>query len=221
MPRDTKTILRGLLRQEVVSRHLTSLKEHHLETYQHSLRVGSLCLDIGVLLDLAPNELELLGLSGLLHDIGKRRITDDILSKRTPLDAKEKEAMSRHPRLGFLELGEEGNEVVRRVVVTHHEYKLDPYPRKGQERRQDERVEGRRMSGELSDTFGQIVAVADIYDALASRRSYKPPLSEVNVEAELRRQFTGDSRYIDLVLQVQGHYRSVGTVPAGDDGLHG
>ena len=208
MPTDTKKLLRVLLKEEVVSRHLTSLKEHHLETYQHSLRVGSLCLDVGVLLDLAPNELELLGLSGLLHDIGKRRITDDILSKTEPLNAKEKEAMSRHPRLGFLELGEEGNEVVRRVIVTHHEYKLDPYPRKVPERRRDERAEGRRMPGELSDTFGQIVAVADIYDALASRRSYKPPLSEQDVEAELRRQFTGDTRYIDLVLQVQRHYRS-------------
>jgi HD-GYP domain-containing protein (c-di-GMP phosphodiesterase class II) len=160
---------------------------------------------------LAPDELELLGLSGLLHDIGKRRIREDILSKTSSLDAKEKEALNNHPRLGFLEFGDEGNEIVRRVIVTHHEYKLEPYPRKGRERRQDERVDSRRTPEELSETFGQIVAVADIYDALASRRSYKPPLAKQDVEVELRRQFTGDSRYIDLVLQVQGQHRSPAT----------
>jgi len=42
-----------------------------------------------------------------------------------------------------------------------------------------------------------------LYDALASRRSYKPPLPEELVETELRKQFTGDKKYLDLILQVQ------------------
>lgn len=204
MPTRIQKVFSALLKEKSVKRYLTSLKDHHLETYQHSLRVGKLCLAVGEALDLAGDELKLLGLSGLLHDIGKRKIPENILSKKSALNAAEKEIMSGHPRLSFLELSGAENEIVRQAVVNHHEYKLDPYPRTGKERRVDGRAGGRRTPSELADIFGQIVSVADIYDALASRRSYKPPLPEELVETELRKQFTGDSRYIDLVLQVEG-----------------
>jgi HD-GYP domain-containing protein (c-di-GMP phosphodiesterase class II) len=203
MPTHISKLFSAMLKEKSVNRYLTSLKEHHLETYQHSLRVGKLCLAVGTALELATDELKLLGLSGLLHDIGKRKIPASILSKRSALDPEEKEIMKSHPRLSLLELGGAESEIVRRAVVTHHEYKSDPYPRKGKERRADGRAGGRRMPSELADIFGQIVAVADIYDALASRRSYKPPLPQELVETELRKQFTGDKKYLDLILQVQ------------------
>lgn len=193
----------ALLQEEAVDRYLASLKDHHLETYQHSLRVGKLCLAVGEALELSTDELRLLGLSGLLHDIGKRKIPETILSKKSGLNAQEKEIMDGHPRLSFTELSGTENEIVRRAVVTHHEYKLDPYPRKGRERRIGGRAGGRRTPSELADVFGQIVSVADIYDALASRRSYKPPLPEDLIENELRKHFTGDKKYLDLILQVK------------------
>ena len=203
MPTRVPKVFSELLKEKSIKRYLTSLKDHHLETYQHSLRVGKLCLAVGEALALPELELKLLGLSGLLHDIGKRKIPENILSKKSALNAEEKEIMDGHPRLSFLELGGTENEVVRRAVVTHHEYKSDPYPRKGKERRVRGRAGGRRTPSELADIFGQIVSVADIYDALASRRSYKPSLPEELVETELRKQYTGDKKYLELVLQVR------------------
>lgn len=204
MPTRSQKIFAALLQEKSVDQYLASLKDHHLETYQHSLRVGKLCLAVGEALKLAPDELKLLGLSGLLHDIGKRKIPENILSKTSALNAEEKEIMDGHPRLSFMELSGAENEIVRRAVVTHHEYKLDPYPRRGKERRVEGRTGGRRTPSELADVFGQIVSVADIYDALASRRSYKPPLPEELIENELRKHFTGDKKYLDLILQVKG-----------------
>ncbi len=204
MPTRIQKVFAALLQEKSVDRYLASLKDHHLETYQHSLRVGKLCLAVGEALELAADELKLLGLSGLLHDIGKRKIPENILSKKSALNAEEKEIMDGHPRLSFTELSGAESEIVRRAVVTHHEYKLDPYPRKGKERRIGGRAGGRRTPSELADIFGQIVSVADIYDALISRRSYKPALPAELVENELRKQFTGDKKYLDLVLKVRG-----------------
>src|SRR5687768_11843330 len=113
MPTRIQKVFSALLKERNVKRYLTSLKDHHLETYQHSLRVGKLCLAVGEALQLADDELKLLGLSGLLHDIGKRKIPENILSKKSALNAAEKEIMNGHPRLSFLELSGIENEIVR------------------------------------------------------------------------------------------------------------
>ena len=198
----SKDILASLLKEGSVQGYLDTLKEHHPETYHHSMRVGVLCLDIGLELGLGQPELTLLGYAGLLHDIGKRKIPEGILSKSSVLSSQEKEIMETHPRLGLLELADEGFEVVRAVVVSHHEFKVNPYPRQGKDRRRGRQNQsGRREESALSARMGEIVAIADIYDALSNRRAYKPALPKDKVEEVLREQFTGDERLIESVLQ--------------------
>jgi HD-GYP domain-containing protein (c-di-GMP phosphodiesterase class II) len=199
----SKQLLSSLLKESTIEQYLDRLKAHHLETYQHSIRVGLLCLNMGLELRLTKRELRLLGYAGILHDVGKRRIPKRILSKNSPLDSREKEIMQAHPRLSYLELDDGADQIVRSIVVTHHEFKVDPYPRKGSERRERKRYRAERRSpSDVIAEMGEIVAVADIFDALLSRRAYKPPMRKDKIEEVLREQFTGDQRLIDLILQI-------------------
>ena len=198
----SKELLGALLKEGAISKYLSLLREHHLETYQHSIRVGLLCLDMGLELNLTPVELRLLGHSGVLHDIGKRRIPKRVLSKSAPLNPTEKEVMRGHPRLSFLELDNTEYEIVRAVVVTHHEFKVNPYPRGGADRRKGRHKRAERRSrSDFVEALGQIVAVADIFDALASRRAYKPPLPKEEIGEVLREQFTGDEHLVKMILR--------------------
>lgn len=191
----------SLVSEGRVRAYLDRLRNHHPETCGHSLRVGLLCVDLGVEEVLEEPELRLLGYGGLLHDVGKLRVPKRILEKNAALDPPELAVMSQHPRLGFLELAEPEYEPVKKIVVAHHEYKRQPYPRSGADRRAKVRGRPRRFEEDRIGLYAQIVAVCDIYDALASPRAYKPPMGPSAIERALRDQFTGDPQYIDEVLR--------------------
>lgn len=199
---------RRLLLEEQVALFLSRVREHHDDTYQHSVRVGDRAVRLAYATDIVEEECRIVGYAALLHDLGKVRIPLAILTKPAALDDEELVVMRGHPRLGFIELEGFPYDAVRRVVVSHHEYKGDAYPRCGTDRRQAEAYlpagrDGpeRRRSDPTIATLAQIVAAADIYDALANARSYKRPLPPDEVERIMRAQFKGDQRYVDLVLQ--------------------
>jgi len=198
---DSRHVVARALRDESIRIYLESLKNHHLETYRHSVRVGLISTDIGLGINLSVDELRILCSAALLHDIGKLRVSGEILSKPSALDDREREAINRHPRLGFLELDRPGFDITRSVVVCHHEYKMDPYPRKTKDRRLGERgsVDRRRVVARIQ-LFGQIVAAADIYDALANRRSYKPPLSLDQITQTMNDLYIGAPVWMEEIL---------------------
>ncbi len=195
-------LFRKITREERVQRYLQELERYHSETYEHSLRVGLLSIDLGYDNTIDGENLRNLGYGGLLHDIGKLRIPQEILTKEARLGGEELNIMRGHPKLGYLELKDPEYETVRRIVAAHHEFKLLPYPRKGKDRRKiDHGQEDRRRVDETAVALAQIVAISDIYDALASKRAYKGPLELSEIEGILREQFIGDSKYIDQVLR--------------------
>jgi HD-GYP domain-containing protein (c-di-GMP phosphodiesterase class II) len=100
----SKIVFSKLLKENNLQKHLALLRCHHPDTYRHSCRVGLLCIDISLDLNLTAAELMLLGYAGLLHDLGKSRIPHQVLAKKSSLDRHEKEMMREHPRLGFLAL---------------------------------------------------------------------------------------------------------------------
>ena len=126
----------------------------------------------------------------------------DVLSKTTVLNSSDRASLNEHARLGFLALENFEPEIVKQIVVAHHEYQNKPYPRDGIDRRKTERSSpGRRSNRSQAAVLAQIVAVADMFDALASQRSYKEALKKSDTETILRNLFTGDALYIDQVLR--------------------
>ena len=198
----SKKLFYRLIKEGKVKEHLDLLKNHHLETYKHSLRVGLLSIDLGYENSLKDYELKLLGYAGLLHDIGKLRIPREILSKHASLNAEEVQIMKGHCRLGFLEAKDIRCGNVKEIINAHHEYKPCPYPRNGMDRRKGMRSrKERRGYEEMISRLAQIVAVADIYDALVSRRAYKPALPKERVRRILKKYYTGDEKYARQILE--------------------
>lgn len=210
-------IVAGLLSREELHEYLDVLKEHHYDSFEHSIRDAVLAVDLGFENDISEEELELLGIAGLLHDLGKQKVESDILNKPAKPSEEELAALDDHPRIGFRLLSDPLFENVKNIVVGHHEWQKRPYPREGEdgrdeiERRENVRSQedrrsrtDRREVDETIQRLTQILAVADIYESLASKRAYKEPLTKDEIEKILRAEFTGDPQYIIQVLRRHG-----------------
>lgn len=194
--------LERLIVQVPLRKYLNRLKQHHHESYDHSIRVALLCIDLGYENRLSGSDIRTVGYAGLLHDLGKTEIDAALLSKPSSLTQEERQAVRMHPRRGYVQIEDEVFRKVKRVIAGHHEFQKAAFPRSGGERRGAEREEGaeRRTADAQIDRLTQIVAVSDMFDALVSRRSYKAPLPGDQVRAIMEDQFTGDPALIDQVM---------------------
>ncbi len=134
-------------------------------TEGHTERVAHYAVEIGKKLGLPPERLRALRLGGLLHDVGKIGVPEVILNKPAPLTADEFAVMRQHP-----EIGEKICTPLRSLrdvlpmIRSHHERPNGTgYP------------DG--LTGEAIPVDARIVCVADVYDALATKRAYKPSFS--------------------------------------------
>jgi len=199
---ESTVLVSKLVQENKVRMLLGKLKSDQRSIYEHSLRVAVLSLDLGFENQLDQPDLNYLGYAGLLHDIGKASLPAGILSKRTVLNSSDRALLNEHARLGFLALESFKPEIVKHIVVAHHEYQNKPYPRNGIDRRITGRGgPDRRSNRSQVGVIAQILAAADMFDALTSQRSYKEALSKSDTETLLRGQFTGDALYIDQVLR--------------------
>ena len=199
---ESAVLVSQLVQEGKVRTLLEKFKSDQRSIYEHSLRVAELSLDLGFENQLDQPDLYYLGYAGLLHDIGKASLPADLLSKRTVLNSTDRTSLNEHVRLGYLALESFEPDIVKQIVVAHHEYQNKPYPRNGIDRRKAERsTPGRRSNRSQVAELAQIVAAADMFDALTSQRSYKEALKKSEAETILREQFTGDTLYIDQVLR--------------------
>jgi HD-GYP domain-containing protein (c-di-GMP phosphodiesterase class II) len=146
-------------------------------TERHTRRVALLAVQVGEQLGLSASRLRALAIGALVHDIGKLSVPDGILKKPSALDDDEYAVVQSHPEWGNKLLNELGgfSQAVRHLVRDHHE-RLDGggYPR------------GLRETEIDLDT--RILTVCDVYDALISKRVYRPAWSHDDAVALLRRE---------------------------------
>lgn len=164
---------------------------------------------------------DILRMAAMLHDVGKVAIADAILKKPGRLDDTEREVMQQHTIMGarlFADRYSEFDEAAAVVALNHHE-KWDGTGYPGHVSIDGKVLAGytgpggaaRPKKGEEIPLFGRIVALADVYDALSTRRSYKEPWGEGQVLDELK-ACSGthfDPELVDLFLSCIDAIRSI------------
>jgi putative nucleotidyltransferase with HDIG domain len=139
------------------------LEESDPYTAGHSLAVATYSRDIAVRMGLSDDDVDLVHLCALVHDIGKYRLPKSVLEKEGPLTLDERRLMEKHP--------EYGEELLRKVEVEDH-------GRIGKiVRHHHERMDGEGYPDRLPETeiplLSKIISVADAYNAMTSKRSYR------------------------------------------------
>lgn len=154
-------------------------------TAGHSERVARMSVELGRELDLPEEQLNDIYLAGLLHDIGKIGIRDEVLSKNGPLTESERAHINEHVTIGHRILsGLKGVDHLLGGVLYHHEqYNGSGYP------------EG--LAGEDIPRLARIIAVADSFDAMSSDRPYREGMKLEQVDKIIR---NGSGKQWDPVI---------------------
>lgn len=167
-----------------------SLRDKH--TARHSAAVARFSREVARAIGLSEREQEIVHTAGLLHDIGKFIFPDSILLADTELTHQDWAIVRRHP--------EQGAQLVRRIegygpvadlILAHHE-------------RMDGRGYPRGLRGEDIPLGSRIISVADTYDVLTARDSYRDPVSPEDAIAELRKMAGTqlDARLVDVFVEL-------------------
>lgn len=168
----------------------------------------------------AEGQRDTLRIAAMLHDVGKVGIPDSILKKPGRLTVEEYRTIQEHVRIGaalFAE-GDTPIEAAAREVALHHHERWDGAGYPGTAPSSDSAAGGAGsgyrstpMSGEQIPLFARIVGVADVFDALSSKRQYKEAWPEERVVAEMKvnagRQF--DPELIDILVERLADFRMV------------
>ena len=201
--RAVQTIVDQVLNNETSIMGLTTIRDYDEYTFTHSVNVCIFAVALGKKLGLSRLQLYDLGMTALMHDIGKARIPLDILNKTTSLDDAEWRAMQAHPWYGALTLfGLRYEEVPYRAVLVAHEHHmktdLTGYPKP---------IRPRTLG-----FYSRIVAVADGFDAATTRRSYQT--IPIEPDQVLREMWENPKRGYDRIL-VKALINLIGIYPVG------
>lgn len=145
-------------------------------TAGHSRRVQQISVDIGRVLRLGESDLEALEWGGLLHDIGKIGVRDDVLNKPDKLTKEERALMNAHPVIGANIIAPVTRLAPELPIILHHHewYNGSGYPH--------------RLMGDEIPKLARILHVADAFEAMTAARPYRmKPLSSAEAMAELRK----------------------------------
>lgn len=187
--------------KELVCTLADAVEARSKETGAHVQRVALICEQLASLIGLDEREVLMIKHASPLHDIGKVAIPDAILHKPGKLDEQEWAIMQKHVDYGVSILQRSKRDLMRMgaVIAGNHHERWDGagYPQ--------------GLAGEAIPLAGRIVALADVFDALGSRRSYKEPWPDDRIReliaSERGRQF--DPQLVDLLLDHYEDFRRI------------
>ncbi len=193
--------VQSILRNPAAMLWLARIKNSDHYTAEHSLRVSILAIALGRELGLAEYQLEQIGVCGMLHDVGKIKVPNEILNKPGALTAEELRIMQSHANEGrrLLMSNQQVTPATVDVAYSHHE-RLDGkgYPR--------------GLDAPKIPYFAKIIAVVDAYDAINSDRVYSKGKSSLE---SLRILLEAVNSHFDE--EIVGHFvRLIGIYPAGE-----
>lgn len=163
----TNNLMKAINDNEAVAVDIHALKTSDEYTFKHSVDVATMSMIIAKRQGMKQDDIYNIGIAGLLHDMGKSKIPNEILNKPGKLDDDEFAIMKQHPVLGYEILKEKNNfnPAISLAVLQHHE-----------------KMNGRGYPmGVTSDKiihYAKILSVVDVYDALVTERPYKKAFSQ-------------------------------------------
>lgn len=179
---------------------LARLKDHDNYTFQHSVSVCALLVSFGRSLGFSRDIIKELGIGGLLHDVGKARVPDNILNKPAKLTEAEFAKMKSHVVQSIIILQSTPgiSQIALDVAGQHHErYDGSGYPNK--------------LKAEEISLYGRMGAIVDVYDAISSDRVYHKGMPPT---AALGRLLEWSRHHFDPDL-VKAYVKAVGIYPTG------
>lgn len=190
-------IAASMLRDRSAMLNVTRLKTKDEYTYLHSVAVCALMMNMARCVGLDEEEVQQLGIAGLLHDIGKTGVPDAVLGKPGRLDDDEFAIVRAHPQKGYDLLSlSAGVHTIALDVTLHHHEKIDGtgYPF--------------GLTGDRISIHARIAAICDVYDAVTSERPYK---SGWSANEALARMLEWDGHFDTSLLPV--FIESIGIQP--------
>jgi putative nucleotidyltransferase with HDIG domain len=171
--------------KQVIYSFAKSIQERDIVTYDHSRRVATYAQRLARYLGWSRREARDLALAGLVHDLGKTWIGNDILLKSDKLSDEERRQMERHPIIGArILIGCDVHPFYVETVLYHHEaWDGHGYPT--------------GLKGEEIPLSARILTVADVFDVLTSQRPYKAAMS---LDAARERLLQGSARSFDPMI---------------------
>ena len=195
-----EAITSSVLRNSNALMGLIGIKNKDDYTFLHSVSVCTLMIAFGRSLGLAGEELRQGGIGGLLHDIGKMKVPDEVLNKPGRLTDAEFDLIKKHPGDGHAVLLETaGIGAVPLDITRHHHERLDGsgYPD--------------RLAGDAISVMARMAAIVDVYDAITADRCYHKGMPAAEA---LRKMWEWSSAHFDQKL-LQAFMRCVGIYPVG------
>ncbi len=191
---DLKELLVGLTRSLTAA---IDAKDPY--THGHSERVARVAVEIARQLAMPSAELGDVYLAGLLHDIGKIGILDQVLRKADSLTAEEAEHIKQHVHIGYSILSDlrAMRNLLPGVLYHHENYDGTGYPD--------------QLKGEAIPLLARVIAVADAYDSMSSSRPYREALPCKEVEARLQKGAgtQWDQRVVEALLQTRSSVHAI------------